>query len=207
LPLFTIQLPQIALTRTDGALALRNLDLSSLDFQINDDTFQKQTIPTKAAELAIQFSKILAPFFSNTSAEPSELNWDGFATWGDDEETWQARRFRLNEIFTVALTAKADSCLNLEDYGMVIFEPGTKYDKNSMSVETMEGMGCSQGRFDNGVVQLCVQAAIYVHPRKTLSSDSSAGDAVIPMKNFVRKTERERATVRPLVKAVVVLAD
>lgn len=186
---------------------MRNLDLSSLYSRIYDHTFQKQTIPAKAAELAVQFSKILAPFFSNTIAEPSESNWDGFATWGDDEEIWQARRFRLNEIFKVALTAKADSCLNLEDYEMVIFEPGTKYDKNIMSVETMEGMQCNQGKFDGRVVQICVQAAVYVHPRKVLSSKSSVADAVIPMRNFVKKTERERATVRPLVKAVAVLAD
>jgi hypothetical protein len=195
------------LTSIDGALALRNLDLAALDSQTNDETFQKQTIPKRATELVTRFSYVLAPLFIDTSGIPYESDWEGFATWGDDEEVWQARKYRLTEIFTVALSAKAGSCLNLEDYEMLIFEPGTRFDKNTMSVETMEGMECSQGKFDGIVVKCCVEAAIYVHPRKALSSNSSVADAVIPMRNFVKKTERERATVRPLVKAVVVLAD
>jgi len=161
----------------------------------------------RSTEFVVKISHVLAPFFSDTSDTPSESDWQGFATWGDDEEIWQARKYRLIEIFTTALTAKADSCLNLEDYEMVIFEPGTKFDKNTMGVETKEGMACIQGKFEGRVVRFCVQAAIYLHPRNALPSTCSVTDAVVPMRNFVRKTERERATIRPLVKAVVILAD
>jgi hypothetical protein len=110
-------------------------------------------------------------------------------------------------MFTEALKAKADSCLNIEDYEMVTFPPGRKYDKNAMDVETKDGVRCRTGNFEGKVVELCIQAAVYASPRKELSRDSSIAEAVIPTRNFVARTERQRADLRPFFKGVVILAD
>ena len=110
-------------------------------------------------------------------------------------------------MFTEALKAKAESCLNIENYEMVTFPPGTKYDKNAMDVETKDGIRCRTSNFEGRIVELCIQAAVYSYQRKELSSNSSVAEAVIPMRNFVARTERERADVRPFVKGVVILAD
>ena len=110
-------------------------------------------------------------------------------------------------MFKDAFNTKADSCLNILDYEMVIYRPGTVFDANTMVVETMEGMQDSRKNHTGRVVRLCIEAAVFAYPRKPPSIETSILDALIPRKNFVEKTARERAGTSPLVKAVVILSD
>ena len=192
---------------TDGAIALRNLDLSALGSIFKGKSFREQKIPEEAQNLAILLSQTLAPFFNNNPEASTESGWDNFATWGHDYEEWAQRKIRLIKMFKSALTTKADSCLNIEDYEMVGYPPGTKFDKNTMTVETMEGMPDTVGNHQGRIVRLCIEAAVYSYPRREISDDASVAESIVTTRNFTRKTDRERATTKPLVKAVVVLTD
>lgn len=107
-------------------------------------------------------------------------------------------------MFKAALITKADSYLNTEEYEMLIFPPGTIYDKGTMVVETADGIRDLSGNH-KGRVQLCVEAAVYAYPKRIFDEDGSVDDVVVIRKNFVRKSGWERDGLRPLVKAVVVL--
>jgi hypothetical protein len=190
----------------DGTLVLRNLDLAALESLIRKPSFQTLILPKKAQELAIQLSQTLAPFFTPSTRYSDELSWDDFATWGDPIETWKERQVDLVEMFTYALTTKADSCLNIEDYEMVIYAPGTKFNSKFMKVETMEGAEDNCNDHEGKVVQICVEAALFAYARSPVSNDAAALDSVISTGNFVRRDESQRGGVLPRVKAVVVLA-
>jgi hypothetical protein len=183
------------------------LDLAALHSLINDDSFRNETINKKADELSIRLSKTLAPLFSDTPESATELHWNSFSTWRHDTEEWEERQRRLIDMFKDAFNTKADSCLNILDYEMVIYHPGTVFDANTMVVETMEGMQDSRKNHTGQVVRLCIEAAVFAYPRKPPSIETSILDALIPRKNFVEKTARERAGTSPLVKAVVILSD
>ena len=183
------------------------MDLAVLHSLIEDDSFQNGTIIKKADELSIRFSKTLAPLFSDTPESATELHWNGFSTWRHDPEEWEERQRRLVVMFKDALNTKAESSLKILDYEMVIYRPGTVFDANTMDVETMEGMQDLRKDHTGRVVRLCIEAAVFAYPRKVPSIETSISDALVPRKNFVEKTARERAEMRPLVKAVVILSD
>jgi hypothetical protein len=161
----------------------------------------------KADELSIRFSKTLAPLFSDTPESATELHWNGFSTWRHGKEEWEERRRRLIDMFKDALKTKADSCLNILDYEMVIYRPGTVFDANTMDVEIMEGMQDLRKDHTGRVVRLCIEAAVFAYERKQPSIETSISDALVPRKNFVEKTASERVEMKPLVKAVVILSD
>ncbi|TVY38208.1 Bifunctional purine biosynthetic protein [Lachnellula subtilissima] len=171
---------RIALLEQDGPVALRNLDLAALVPSIRDEIFQNRTIPKKAKELAIELSHALAPLYSNAPQNIPDTSCDGFATWDSDQETASERENCLTQLFIEALKTKAETCLNIEDYEMVTFPPGTKYDKNAMDVETKDGIHCRTGNFEGRSIELCIQAAVYSYQRKELSSNASVAEAVIP---------------------------
>lgn len=106
-------------------------------------------------------------------------------------------------MFACALRAKAESCLNIEWYEMVIYPPGTKFDPKTMEVQTMEGMIDTARDHKNREVNICVQAALFAHPRRDLSTEEDISDCIISGRNF--KAQRER-TFEPLMKAVVILS-
>jgi hypothetical protein len=186
---------------------LRNLDLAALESLIKKPSFEASILPKEARRLAIRLSQTLAPFFARTPLSSDELSWDGFAKWNDTTEAWKERQETLVKMFTDALMTKANSCLNIEDYEMVIYAPGTKFDSKTMKVETMEGVEDTFNDHEGRLVQICVQAAVFAYARSPVSSEASVLDSIIPTKNFVTRTECQRGGSIPRVKAVVVLAN
>jgi hypothetical protein len=188
----------------DGALALRNLDLAAFEAKLGKPEFLTSLLPKQAQALAVRLFQTLAPFFTRNPQHLDELSYISFADWGDEIETWKERQEVLVKVFTEALTTKANSCLNIEDYEMVMYAPGTKFDAKTMEAEKMDGtvdISDSDGR----VIQICIQAAVFVYARSPVQNDASVSNSIIPSRNFVRKAEHERGI--PRVKAVVVLAD
>ena len=188
----------------DGALALRNLDLAAFEAKLGKPEFLTSLLPKQAQALAVRLFQTLAPFFTRNPQHLDELSYISFADWGDEIETWKERQEVLVKVFTEALMTKANSCLNIEDYEMVMYAPGTKFDAKTMEAEKMDGtvdISDSDGR----VIQICIQAAVFVYARSPVQNDASVSNSIIPSRNFVRKAEHERGI--PRVKAVVVLAD
>jgi hypothetical protein len=184
---------------------VRNLDLAAHNTLIKDGDFRRG-LPKKADDFAVQLSQTLAPIFTQDTEVPLETTWDGFATWDQDPEEWRERRVRLVDIFTKALEVKADSILNTVDYEMVMYPPGTKYDKNTMTVETMDGMIDPEDHHGRRI-ELCIEAAIYLYSRRDLQDSATISEAMVTSRNFVRKEASQRIGVTPIVKAVVVLKD
>jgi hypothetical protein len=191
----------------DGPVTLRNLDLAARVALTKSHNFRQQRIPERAKALAIALSQTLAPFFSDTPESPEESDWDGFATWRDDKDEWTDRRKRFTQMFKFALETKADSCLNIQDYEMLIYPPGTKFDKKTMEAETRSCVKDTTSNHEWRTVELCMEAAVFAHGRKAISEDSSISDTVISSRNFVRKERKDRVGIEPAVKAVVILLD
>lgn len=198
--------PLLIKDQTDGALALRNIDLAARASLTKAHAFQEKTIPDTANNLAIKLSQTLAPLFCKTP-EAKDETWDGFSTWQDDKEEWTNRRKRLTDMFKAALRMKADSCLNVEDYEMVIYPPGTRFDKKTMRTEIIAGMQNKTNSHQGRVVGICIEAAVFAHARKELSPNALASDATAISHNFVCRNEGDRARIHPRVKAVVILAE
>ena len=186
----------------DGATALRNIDLASHQAVINGPQFRKQTIPDEAEKLAIKLSRTLAPLFCKIPEGPEETSWDGFSTWGEGKEQWAKRRVRLVRLFELALSLKAQSCLNIENYEMMVYKPGTEFDKNTMTVETEEGMLDPRGRHEGRIVKVCVEAAVFSYARQGTTEKSTMADSIVSSTNFVSS---KKANGQVVVKAVVVL--
>jgi hypothetical protein len=195
------------LIQIDGAITVRNLDLAARAALTKSNVFREHKILNTAKNLAIKLSQTLAPFFSDTPESVQETDWDGFATWHDDKEEWMDRRKRFAQMFKFALETKADSCLNIQDYEMLIYPPGTIFNKKTMEVETTACVKDTAGNHEGRVVQLCLEAAVFAHGRKPLSEDSSAAEAVISSRNFVQKERKDRVGIEPAVKAVVILSE
>jgi hypothetical protein len=189
----------------DGALALRNLDLAAFETKIERPAFWTMIVPKEAQRLAVHLSQTLAPFFTRNPRDREELSWDGFATWGDIMGTSKERQEHFVKMFADALTTKANSCLNIEDYEMVIYAPGTKFDSRTMEAEMMDGTADTSDH-EGRAVQICIEAAVFIYPRSPILDNASVSDSIVPTRNFVRKTEHERRGVVPQLKAVVVLA-
>jgi hypothetical protein len=82
-------------------------------------------------------------------------------------------------MFNDTLKTKVDSCLKIEDYGMVIYSPGTLFDPYTMDIETLEGMPDLRKNYTRRVVQLCIEAAVFAYPRKLQSIETSFSDTLI----------------------------
>jgi hypothetical protein len=177
---------------------------------IKSRNFRQQKIPETAKALAIKLSQTLAPLFSDTPEDAvedaAEADWDGFATWRDNKEEWMDRRKRFTQMFKFALETKADSTLNIQDYEMLIYPPGTIFNKKTMEVDTRTCVKDTASNHEGRTVELCIEAAVFAHGRKQLSEDSSIAEAVTS-KNFVSKAEKDRMKIEPVVKAVVILSD
>lgn len=168
--------------------------------------FQADIVPKEARRLAIQLSHTVAPFFSYHPGNRDELSWDEFVTWGDAMNTWKDRQELLVKMFTDVLMIKANSCLNIEDYEMVTYPPGTYFDSVTMEAERMDGT-IETSDCEGRLVRISVQAAIFVHARDPVLNNASVPESIIPTRNFVRRNESERKEAIPCLKAVVVLAD
>ena len=184
---------------------MRNIDLAAHNSLIKDDRLRR-SIPEKANSFAVQLSETLAPLFPNEVDAPAAISWDGFATWGQGIEEWRERRTRLVAVFTKALETKADSVVNIVDYEMVIYTPGMQYNKDTMTVETTDGMVDNRDH-DGRRIELCVEAAICAYPRGELQITGPTSEAIVQSRNFVRKEAHQREGVKPIVKAVVILKE
>lgn len=192
---------------SDGAVTLRNIDLAVRDGLTKSSIFQKQEIPGTARKLAIKLSQTLNPLFSNIPVCDKESDWDDFATWRDDKQEWMDRRERFFQMFKFALETKADSCLNIQDYEMLIYPQGARFDKRTMDIEGSDCMKYSTKDCEGMNVELCIEAAVFAHSRRPLSEDSSITEAIVTSKNFVNKDKKDRIGIEPAVKAVVILSD
>ena len=166
---------------------------------MRSEAFREQRVPEIAKELALRFSKTLAPLFPTTSGAQ---NWNTFPTWGETEEEWQSRRGHSEKLFEAALLTKADASLNIEDYEIVLYPPGTPFNTETMVAGNREGE--LQGNSAEGrAIRLCLEAALFLHDRADIYDDSPISHAIVG-NNFVRRRPGERRRV-PLVKAIVVV--
>ncbi|KAH8816830.1 hypothetical protein F5884DRAFT_873614 [Xylogone sp. PMI_703] len=196
------------LINQDGAIALRNLELSSYHAIIETKEFRDNFISKTAEPLAIRLSQILAPLFTKPPKASRESSYDGFETWEEKRQDWKERQRQFVTMFQKALTAKADSLLNIENYEMVIHRPGTPFNPETMTAETMEGTPIflqDLGDIKDAQIEICVQPALYSHPKIPLTDESPMGEALIQRRNFIRTDREHRSSLRPVVKAVVAL--
>lgn len=192
----------LADNKTDGLLALRNLDLAVTASLIRVPSFEATTIREEGTQLAIKFSQLVAPLFTSV---PSSVDFEGFHTWNKPEEHWKEQKSRLIDMFSFALTTKARSCLNIENYEMVIYPPGSRFHTQTMETETMDGMEDVSKNKESREVVISLQAALFAYPRKPVTDTSTVEEMLVPMRNFVVRSEQERGGIKPLMKAVVVL--
>ncbi|CZR66778.1 uncharacterized protein PAC_16679 [Phialocephala subalpina] len=176
-----------------GPTVLRNLDLATITALVREGNFQNNTIPLEATRLANRLSVALAPLFEEIPIVPVQLAWDGFATWQSSPVDVKNRRDHLTDMFACALKAKAESCLNIEWYEMPIYPPGTKFDPKTMEVQTVEGMIDTVRDHKNREVDICVQAALFAHPREDLSDGDDTSACLMSARNF--KTQQKRGDV------------
>ncbi|KFY73298.1 hypothetical protein V499_06591 [Pseudogymnoascus sp. VKM F-103] len=191
----------------DGAVTLRNWDLAALSKCVKSKEFLEEFIPQQAETLAIQLSNALAPFFSDTEDDSPLLDWDGFSTWGEGLEQWKERRRSFVAIFTAALTTKVELCLNIENYELLTYVPGTKFDETTMKVEAMDGSMDITQSHQGRAIQLCVEAAFFIHPRGELPMGATIEEAIVPMVNFISRDQNDKRVFKPLLKAVVILFE
>ncbi|KAF7875335.1 hypothetical protein EAF04_002507 [Stromatinia cepivora] len=192
------------LVTTDGIAAARNLDLATRHTMIMNDDFAWKFIEPEAQRLTVRFSNIMAPLFSKNPNGKIGWNWNSVSTWNDDEEIWKDRQSRLYSLFREALIIKAESTLNLKDYEMVTFAPGTPYDHHSMTVETSNGM-VGEERNDDSVVEFCIQPAVYVYNKESLADNAISSAFSSASRNFVHNSGRRKPGLRPSIKAAVIL--
>jgi hypothetical protein len=176
---------------------------------ITSHDFRTHRIPKLAKELAKRLSRALAPLFINNSSDHVQSDLDGFSTWGQEPEVYEQRRTRLRTIFERSLTAKADSLLNLEEYKIVIYPPGTEFKDATMVAERMEGTERYRGKPDGCTVDVCIEAAVFSYPKTKVGGDGPRfiANALVQSRNFSQTANVQREGVKLLVKARVFLRD
>ncbi|KAI9646363.1 hypothetical protein NHQ30_004353 [Ciborinia camelliae] len=90
------------LIKSDGVVAVRNLDLATHNAIIVDEDFTSTYLDPEAEHLTIQYSKVIEPLFSQNPSKNVRQSWDGFSTWNEDKEMWQDRQSQLLNIFRTA---------------------------------------------------------------------------------------------------------
>jgi hypothetical protein len=85
-------------------------------------SYNSVQIPRKAALLAVQLSKTLAPLFTPDSQQSSSVEFD---TWGEDEDAWKDRQGSFTRIFEIGLRLKTATVSTDMRYSFVIHNPGT----------------------------------------------------------------------------------
>lgn len=72
----------------------------------------------------------------------------------------------------------------------------------------MDGSSGTTQNHQGRAVQLCVNAVIFIHPRKELSKDATIAKAIVPMVNFIsRDQDEKRPYKQPILEAVVILCE
>jgi hypothetical protein len=165
---------------------LHNLELAAHWTLTNDRPHFKQVIiPMKAAKLADRFSRALEPLFTKTVSESA------FASWGEDHETSEDRRFRLTGIFGAALRFKAATISTNSRYEFVLYPLGTPHEKNA-SANVPRGASDRRGFDDPAQNQSWQYASLHAYAVVVSLPRDNSADALVNPKNFVSKTVEER---------------
>lgn len=167
---------------------MRNLDFAAHKSLVNGDFIQQHVIPRKAEALADRLSHALAPLFI-TEQRPSGPH-------SNASKVWSKKRSKLTEIFDRAIRLKASMMVGKDLFEMVLYPPGTPFDKAVMETETMEGDRAELSAHKELEVVLCLLPSFHVYDddRKLVEPN-----------NFVKRDSSQRQTAHKLTKAVVVV--
>ena len=170
-----------------GWMRLHNLELAAHWILTNDRPHFKQAIiPRKATELAARFSRALEPLFANTASESA------FASWGEDNEASEDRRFRLKGIFEAALRLKAATVSTNCRYEFVLYPLGTSH-AQEQPANLPSGVNGRRGLDDSLQNQSWRYASLHAYAAVASLPRDNFADALVSPKNFVSKTVEERA--------------
>jgi hypothetical protein len=167
---------------------LRNLDFAAYQSLIEEDYFQQHVIPRKAKSLAKRLFRTLSPFFRREiSLNKSQAN---------TLRCWSKERRNLIKIFEHALRIKADTIVSKDLFEVVLYTPGTPFQKDVMEAETIEGVKAELSSYKTPTVKLCLLPAFQIHDHDRKLADNN---------NFVRSWGNQRSNTYEITKAVVVL--
>ncbi|QSZ36287.1 hypothetical protein DSL72_007413 [Monilinia vaccinii-corymbosi] len=164
----------------DGKDRLYSLDMAAHRDIIEGKWFRDHSIPRRATDCTVRLSKAIAPLFAPAS---ESIGDGGFHTWGEHPERWKDRRAHLQEIFQTALTLKADSVVTKSWYEFVVHPMGTTF------VEDMIAGGNSTGPKSGSS---WIHASFYIYDATAVRN--TKGEALVQKRNFVIKTDEERAS-------------
>lgn len=170
-----------------GWKRLHNLELAAHSILTNDrPQFKQVVIPRKAAELAARFSRALEPLFSNMASKSA------FASWDEDHEACEDRRFRLKGVFEAALRLKAATVSTNCKFEFVVYPLGTSHVQEQR--ETLGGDFSARRGLDNFSQNESWQyASLHVYAALASLPRDNFADALVSSKNFVAKSLDERA--------------
>jgi hypothetical protein len=175
----------------DGEVALRNLDFAAHKSLIEQHLFQNHIIPQKAIVLADRVTRALSPLTAWDTQLDKEVHINAF-------EKLSEEKTQLVEVFDQALRLKAKVVVSKNLFEMVMYPPGTPFDKDLMVAESMERHRAQQPFHDVPMVRLCLLPSLHVyeHDRKLVDHTS-----------FIREKTNHRTPLCILNKALVVTAN
>jgi len=139
-----------------------------------------------AANLADRFSRALEPLFTkNVSESP-------FASWGENHETSEDRRFRLTGIFAAALRLKAATISTSSRYEFILYPLGTPHVKNTSANVPRDVSHCREFN-DPAQSKSWQYASLHAYTAVASLPRDNFADALVSPKNFISKTVEERA--------------
>lgn len=142
---------------------MRNVDIAANRLFFDSDYYLNHALPARAKELASMLSDALAPLIPNTKDIPRHSQ-DSFHTWGEGVKESSRREKRFIDIFKRALRLKGDLLSSTGLFSLVLYPPGTFFDKASMIAETKHGDSAAMPS-NAEPIQACLLPAIYL--RKT----------------------------------------
>ena len=167
---------------------MRNLDFAAHASLFKGDFFQEHVIPAKATVLADRLIRTFASFFARQKGLEdlqAEVVADLFT-----------KKILLQDVFEQALRIKAQATISKDVFEMVLYTPGTPFDRDLMDAETMEGDPAKVPFSTKPRVKLCIVPSLHVygHDRR-----------IVEYNTFVRNPDRPRSAAIKLTKAVVIL--
>jgi hypothetical protein len=118
---------QMSYVNIDGEDVARNLDFAAHHTLINNEYFQRDIIPMRAAELAKRLRLALDPVLE------AEKAYSGWRT--DISNLWKPRLAALKYIFEFALRIKTKVLVTQDMFEIVLPAHGDSYDERLMQVE------------------------------------------------------------------------
>ena len=169
---------------------MRNLDFAAHASLIEDSFFQQHVIPAKAAVLAQRLIHTLTPLFV-------QVRGLGIAH-AEILRAWHAKRLPIEEVFEQTLRIKAQTTISKDLFEMVLYSPGTPFDREVMQAETMEGVPVQVPSSTTSAIKLCLLPSLHLYEHDT---------KLVTHNNFSRTTDRRRSAAMKITKAVVVVDD